>query len=105
MSIDSASSEDTSINYWEEKLENLRGELENYFESEQDGIQLMNYSVRKLGNDDYVISTPGKVFYLGENPVNNPQLQIHERGSPKDGYSQGDKELEKLIEDELEMKS
>lgn len=94
--------------YWEDKLSNLREELERKFKEgegfdyKQFDLNLSDYSIRELGGDEgYVLSTPGKVYLLGNDPIGNPEFRGHERGNKKDGYSEADRELEQLIEDEL----
>lgn len=86
-------------NPWEEPLDDLRARLEDYFEEVDSDVDLTQYSSRKLGNGDYVISTPGKVYLL-ENSIDG-SLGVHERGKEKEGYSHEDMKIEEMIEEEL----
>lgn len=108
MSVDDSSGL-SPVDHWEDKLSNLRKELEKKFREDEDfnyedfDLSLSEYSIRELGGDEgYVLSTPGKVYLLGNDPVGNPNLKVHERGNKKEGYSEADQELEELIEEELE---
>lgn len=93
---------DEFISEWEQNLDSLVEDVNEEIEvseefSESDAVDREAYSVRKLNNGDYVISTPANTYLVDDGSISD-----HEKGRVRGEYGPLHSKLDEKIETLLE---